>query len=135
MTTENYFALSPGLLIKGFDNKKSVKNSLTIKFMLTKVLRKVLIVLNINFLNFIICGEPLKIQKHFMFFFQPISHVFTNPLINKNYNEVDYLSHRFFLKSLVFMKTVFFGKKKNVKKGRVKRKILRKLVKKNYVVD
>ena len=65
----------------------------------------------------------------------PIAHKFFNPIDGKNIEEQEFnftqLKFLFFL----FIENKNFSKNKNPKKGRIKRKILRKVIFENKIVD
>ena len=131
----NYFSLSPGILIKGFDYKKSLKNSYTLKLLLIKFLRKLLIVLNIKKLSLIVQGNPLNLIQFLRVLFKPLQHFFKNPLTTKFYDEITSKPFNFNLYNLVFKKVFLYKPLKLRKIGRIKRKIRRKLVFKNRLMD
>ena len=131
----NYLSLTPGLLIKGFDYKKSLKRSLSLKLLLIRFLRKVLITLGIKNLYLMLKGTPVKLSRFIHALFKPIPHIFLNPLKEAVYDEVTHEAFPFKIEGATFTKTLLFGKHKLKKKGRVKRKILRKLILKNNVSD
>ena len=131
----NYFSLSPGLLIKGFEYKKSLKSSYSLKLLLVKFVRKLLIVLGIRKLSLIIQGSPLNLSQCLRVLFKPLQHYFKNPLTSKFYEEIISKPSVFSLFNLVFKKVFVYKPLKLRKKGRVKRKIHRKLVFKNNLMD
>ena len=83
---ENLLCLTPGLLIKGFEYKKSIKKNITLKFLLVRFLRKIIITLRLKHLKVMIKGVPLKLNKLMYFFLKPITHKYLTPnnLTNKN---------------------------------------------------
>ena len=131
----NYFSLSPGLLIKGFEYKKSLKSSYSLKLLLIKFVRKLLIVLGIKKLSLIIQGSPLNLSQCLRVLFKPLQHYFKNPLTSKFYEEIISKPSVFNLFNLVFKKVLAYKPLKLRKRGRVKRKIRRKLVFKNNLID
>ena len=130
-----YFFLVPGLLIKGFDYKKSIKRSLAIKLLLIKLVRKMLIMLNVVNLNLIFKGTPINLTRYIKTLLAPITHFITNPISNELYDEVTKRSFKFNVHSIYFLKTLTYKTMKLRKRGRVKRKILRKLILKNKLTD
>ena len=130
-----YFSLVPGLLIKGFNHKKSIKNSYTIKFLLMKLLRKLLIVLQVSNLNLILKGTPTRLPQYVRTLLTPITHYLVNPISNTLYDEITQKPFEFNIHSVLFLKCLLLKKQKLRKKGRVKRKILRKLILKNKLID
>lgn len=130
---ENLLCLTPGLLIKGFEYKKSIKKNITLKFLLVRFLRKIIVTLRLKHLKILVRGVPVKLSKLMYFFLKPITHKYLTPDNFKNNNwaeENSYLK----IHSLTFIK-IFNTQNKIKKKGRIKRKIQRKVFLKNNVID
>jgi hypothetical protein len=132
---KNYISISTGLFIKFFEKRKSIKKNKAIKLLMAKYLRKLFIISKINNLILVIKKTPLFINELINFLNTPIAHKFLNPIdqkivdesINKN------LSIRFLY--FIFMENKNFSKNKIASKGRIKRKILRKITFENRIID
>jgi len=132
---KNYISLSTGLFIKFFEKRKSLKKNKTIKLLMAKYIRKVLLISKIKNLILIIKKLPIFINEIVNFFNLPIAHKFINPVDNKiieeNENNFTQLKFLYFL----FLNNKDFSKNKKPQKGRIKRKILRKIIFENKIVD
>jgi hypothetical protein len=134
---KNYTAISPGLFIKFFEKKKSLKKSKTIKFLMAKYIRKLFIISKITNIILIIKNTPSNLVEILKLINTPIIHKFIDPIEHKEIDEsnlkIRYFWAKFFF--FIFSKNVSFSKNKERKRGRIKRKILRKLVLENRLVD
>jgi hypothetical protein len=132
---KNYLSISTGLFIKFFEKRKSIKKNKAIKLLMVKYLRKLFIVSKINTLILIIKKTPLFINELINFLNTPIAHKYINPIDQKIIDESinKYLSIRFFY--FIFTENKNFSKNKMPAKGRIKRKILRKITFENKIID
>lgn len=128
--------IATGLFIKFFEKKKSMKKNKLIKFLMSKFLRKLIITLNLKNLILVFKKTPVFLIETLNFLNQPTVHKFNDPIHNKIINEALSPSPRL-IKFLyfIFLKNYSFSKNKMKKKGRVKRKIYRKLILTNQIVD
>ena len=129
-------SISTGLFIKFYEKKKSLKKTKAIKFLAIKFLRKILLILKINNLIFKILKKPIFFLELLTVLNQPISHKFNNPCENKFVDETTSLrpnAWRFIF--FIFSKNTSFSKLKLKKRGRIKRKILRKIILTNKLID
>ena len=132
----NYFSLTTGLLLKYFEGrKKSIKKTLPIKLVLIRFLRKLLLISNLKIFNLWIRGTPLFLPQLFNFLNKPLPTPITNPFNYRVINEIDGSPHHLTFNSLIFWKSKSFGFQKTKKKGRIKRKIRRKIISEARVVD
>lgn len=132
---KNIFFLSPGLYIKFFDKKKSLKKNKNIKLLMAKTLRKIYILTRIKNNILIIKNNPLYFNEMLNYLNLPIVHKFNNPFTDQTIMEKKKIEPIVKILSFVFMKNRDFTKNKYKKVGRIKRKILRKLVIKNNITD
>lgn len=132
---KNYLSISTGLFIKFFEKRKSIKKNKAIKLLMVKYLRKLFIISKINTLILIIKKTPLFINELINFLNTPIAHKYINPIDQKIIDESinKYLSIRFFY--FIFTENKNFSKNKMPAKGRIKRKILRKITFENKIID
>lgn len=132
---ENLITLSPGLLVEHFEKRKAMKKSKTLKFLIIKYLRKLMFLGRIRNLMLIVKKTPALLLEFINLFNQSISHKFNNPFSNKAIEEksTDFTVFKF--THFVFLRTASFVKNKTRKKGRVKRKVLQKVIFENHVID
>lgn len=132
---KNYLSLSNGLFIKFFEKKKSFKKNKTIKLLMAKFIRKIFLISKIKNTILIIKKNPLFLLEMLNFFNSPIIHKFINPIENKIVEESN--DNFLWIKFLyfIFLENKNFSLNKLPKKGRIKRKILRKVVFENKIID
>ena len=70
-----------------------------------------------------------------MLLLQPSGKNFINPLTTKSFSDVSQSANQFNFSYVFFLNTKSFSFLKLKKKGRVKRKIQRKLIKLNTIID
>lgn len=132
---KNYLSISAGLFIKFFEKRKSIKKNKNIKLLMAKYLRKLFIISKISNLILIIKKTPLFVNELINFLNTPIAHKFVNPIDNKIIDES--LNRKLSIRFLyfIFMENKNFSKNKISAKGRIKRKILRKITFENKIID
>jgi len=132
----NLFFLAPGFFIKFFEKNKSLKNNKSFKILAARYLRKLYLFVKIKYSIFNIKKTPASLVEFLSALNSPIIHKFHDPFTNKLIEEKP-----FFKKPLVnvafflFSKNIDFSNNKIKKKGRVKRKVTRKLVLENSLSD
>jgi len=131
----NYFSLSVGLFLKFFNNQKSLKKTKTFKFLLVKLLRKLLIVSGIRQFVIFFKRPPILLAEVFRFLTSPLITPFYDPVQDKTCIEDDRKYTRFSFKYFFFLKTVSYTTMKGKQKGRLKRKISKKIIKRNRIAD
>ena len=132
---KTHFFLSPGLLLKYFQRKKSLKKNKSMKLLMARFLRKILLVLGARHLTLRLKGIPLFIDILLNMLFRPLSHLFTDPFTGNQVDEIQNTKGALNIATIVITKHRPFGYQKQKKKGRVKRKIRRKLTRLNSVID
>ena len=138
---KTHFFTTPGLFIRYFQGKKSLKKNKALKYLMARFLRKVLLVLKLESVGVITKGVPVHLERILNALFKPLSHPFTNPLTGDLINESDSgassakSSLNINISSITFLAPKPFSYQKTRKRGRVKRKIRRKLVRLNKVID
>nr|YP_010049600.1 hypothetical protein J6764_mgp10 [Halteria grandinella]QPL16005.1 hypothetical protein [Halteria grandinella] len=132
---KSYISLSTGLFIKFFENKKSFKKNKTIKLLMAKYIRKVFLITKIVNTILFIKKTPKILNEIINFFNLPIAHKFLNPIENKSIEE--HTNNFIWIKFLyfIFIENKSFCKNKLAQKGRIKRKILRKITFENKIID
>ena len=133
----NYFSISLGIFLKFYKNRRPLKRSKLFKLLLVKFVRKLIVLANIKAVKFFIKGVPI--------FFLELYKALTTPSVhNYSISRTDFpykvrnLSDPLFtfvVTNYIFLKTKPYGGLKARRRGRVKRKILKRLVKKNAVKD
>jgi hypothetical protein len=131
----NYVSTSTGLFIKFFEKKKSLKRAKTIKILMAKYFRKLLLISRIYNLILIVKKIPAFLPEIVNFLNQPIAHKFIDPLEQRiiDENEENTKQIKFFY--FIFLHNRSFVKNKIRQGGRIKRKIRRKLILENNVID
>jgi hypothetical protein len=132
---KNFFFLSTGLFIKFFEKKKSFKKNKTIKLLMAKYVRKIFLISKIKNTVLIIKRNPIFLLEIINFFNLPIVHKFLNPIENKIIEEEDNNFIKIKFLYFIFLENKNFSKNKQPQKGRIKRKILRKIVFENKIID
>lgn len=100
-----------------------------------KYLKKLLMVSNTFYLNLIIKKTPFYFNELMQIFNSPIDQAFDHPVTTLKLDEKSPENFDFKIKYFIFInnKTYTFNKLK--KRGRIKRKIRRKLILKNKFID
>ena len=80
---KNYLFLSPGFFIKFFEKKKSFKKNKIIKLLMSKYVRKLFLISNIQNTVLIIKRNPINLLEIVNLFNTPIVHKFLNPVDRK----------------------------------------------------
>ena len=135
---QTQFFVTPGLFIKYFQSKKSLKKNKAMKFLMMRFLRKILLSLKVPSVGIITRGVPLHISSLITSLFRPLSHPFLNPLTSEVINETVQgraVHSNISISSILFLaaKPKYFQKTR--KRGRIKRKIRRKIVRSANLVD
>lgn len=132
---KNYLFLSTGLFIKFFEKKKSFKKNKTIKMLMAKYMRKLFLISHIKTTSLIIKKTPVFLIEIINLLNSPIAHKFIDPVDNKiiEEDENDALLIKF--SYFIFLQSIDFSLNKGKKRGRIKRKILRKIVFENKITD
>lgn len=105
-----------------------------------RFLRKVLLVLKLKAICLKLRGVPLYFDALITSLLKPLSHVFVDPVTSKLVNELDTKTKRkpafdINFSSVRLDSTKPFGTQKTRKRGRIKRKIRRKLTRLVHLVD
>jgi hypothetical protein len=86
---KNYTFISPGLFIKFFEKKKSLKKTKTVKFLMAKYLRKLFIISKITNIILIIKNTPSHLVEIIKLINTPVIHKFIDPIHHKEIDETD----------------------------------------------
>ena len=135
--SKNYLFLSTGMFIQYFQYKRSLRKNKLLKIIIAKYLRKFFLILQLKYISIHFNSTPLLLQELITNITTPLIKPLKNPLTQKVIDE-DHVSssqpHFLFL-FFFFQKSKNFGIHKFKRKGRIKRRILRKLIKMNNVLD
>lgn len=132
---KNYLSLSVGLFLKFFNKKRSLKKNKTLKLLLIKFLRKLLIVTGIKNISLFIKKTPVFISEILRFLMAPIPTPFLDPINNTQITEQDQIKTQFNIRYMYFLKSKSYTTMKNKQKGRLKRKIARRIIMSNRISD
>lgn len=137
-----FFTLHTGMFLKFFNFKKSLKKSKSFKVLLMRYLRKLLLVTGINNFYLYVRQTSDSLSKLLHVLQKPTTHVFVDPLTGKSVCEQSKPSRRsrealptFDFVYAIFRKPQPFGIMRTRKVGRIKRKIQRKVIKLNNIID
>jgi hypothetical protein len=132
---KNYLFMSTGLFIKFFERRKSFKKNKLIKLLMAKFLRKLIILSRITNVILFIKNNPVFLLEIINFLNTPIAYKFVDPHEPRTIEETEKSPYLVKILYFIFLNNRDFSKNKKRKQGRVKRKILRKLVFQNRVID
>ena len=138
-----HFFTTPGLFLKYFQGKKSLKKNKAMKHLMSRFLRKILLILKLERIGIVTRGIPVHFDTMLNALFKPLSHPFPDPLTGSVINESASQSPSSIRKKkkdlsiaiLTMLSPKPYSYQKTKKQGRVKRKIRRKLVRLNNVID
>lgn len=133
----NYISLSLGLFLKFFKTKKSFKKNKAVKVLLVRFLRKILIASVIRDVYLNIMRTPNFLLELFSAFMTPVITPFSLYPGYGVYNDVNQNSFKapFLIRSVNFRSPKPYGYVKSAKKGRLKRKITRRIIRMNNIMD
>jgi hypothetical protein len=129
-----YTSLSLGLFLRFFKKGKSFIKSKSNFLVLAGFLRKILLFTSITDLILIVRKTPIYLTEILHTLNTPVITPYENPLTLANVDEVLLRKYFYFL-FFVFIGSKPYGFLKTRKRGRVKRKITKRIVKLNSVVD
>lgn len=132
---KNFLSMSSGLFIKFFEKKKSFKKNKTIKLLISKYIRKIFLLTRIKNTILIIKKNPVFLMEIINLINTPIAHKFVDPVDNRIIEETNTSTVLIKFLYFIFMENKNFTKNKIPAKGRIKRKILRKVVFENKIID
>lgn len=132
---KNYLFLSTGLFIKFFEKRKSFKKNKILKILIAKYLRKIFLMSRIRNTVLIAKNNPVFLLELLSFLNLPIAHKFQDPLTDETIEEKKPIVPLIKFLYFIFLENVDFSKNKIKKKGRIKRKILRKIISTDRIVD
>jgi hypothetical protein len=135
LTSENsgktYIHLSMGMFKNFFTLQKSFRKNKILKLVMAKYLRRLFLVLKVKKLNLRVNSSPIFLQEFLNLLFYKTKKPFSNPLNGKVVWESRSSRQPFRIMEVRFRFSQKFTFNKVKKKGRVKRKILKKIFKQN----
>lgn len=113
------------------------------RVLMMRFLRKLLLSLRLRVINVCTKGTPIKLEMLLKMIMTPLSYSFTNPIDFKKINDTEFahklrtkgISKTIDVANITYLNPKPFGAQKLKKKGRIKRKIRRKLVQKCNIID
>jgi hypothetical protein len=134
-SSKNYLTLSVGLFLKFFKNKKSFKKNKIIKLLLMKFLRKIFLISGIKHVYIYVKKTPL--------FFQELCKTLTSQLITPFFNPISKsflfdnpkTSTPLYIKYILFLNSKPYSFMKKARFGRLKRKVMRRIIRTNRMSD
>jgi hypothetical protein len=133
--SKNYLTLSVGLFLKFFKNKKSFKKNKIIKLLLMKFLRKIFLISGIKHLYIYVKKTPLFFQELCKTLTSPLITPFLNPLSNVIVSEHGKTVQPLNIKYLLFLNSKPYSFMKKARFGRLKRKVMRRIIRTNRMSD
>jgi hypothetical protein len=131
---ESYFFLSLGILSKFLLKNKAFTKSKTVFILLASFLRKVLLFSSLKNMYLFINKTPLYFKEIMSTINDPVVSVYKNPFSNNLVNEKE-VPNPFTFPMIIFTNNKPYGFQKSKQKGRLKRKIARRLTMINRVLD
>lgn len=133
----NYFFLFSGLFLKFFNNRKPLRRSKLFKTLMIKLLRKILLLSSVKNVNLIINRSSPAFNELYKLLLTPSIIPYRVPTNNDLYDDssINKFGKLLSVRKILFLRTHSFTNLKVRKRGRIKRKITRRLLRKNYVLD
>ena len=131
---ETYLSLSLGLFMKFFSKSKSFMKSKSMYLILASFLRKALLFSSFTTLYFIISKTPVYLKEMMSTLNDPVVSIYRNPFSNDLVDEKTFQTP-FRFSMFLFLNNKAYGKIKVRKRGRLKRKITKRLVSLNRITD
>jgi len=126
--------LSLGMFMKFFLKSKSFLRSKSMYLILSSFLRKILIFSKFKSLILTISKTPLFLKEILSNLNEPVINIYKHPF-NEEYINEKSIINKFKFSFILFLNNVAFTKRKLKKKGRLKRKIMKRIILSNRVVD
>lgn len=130
-----HFFIAPGLLLKYFEGRKSLKRKRALTILMVRFLRKLLLILKLEDVALCVKGVPIYLDALLATLFRPLAHSVQDPLSGKALVEAANSRRNLGFTDVQFFQSKPFGYQKPRKRGRVKRKIRRRIMQTGSVVD
>ena len=131
---ELYIFLSLGMFIKFFNKSKSFLKSKAMYLILASFFRKILMFGSFKNLVLTISKTPVFLKEIMTTLNDPVISIYKNPFSEAEINEKSYIN-KFKFSFIMFCNNKPFGPLKLKKKGRLKRKISKKVTLMNRITD
>lgn len=131
---ESYSFLSLGMLSKFFQKNKSFLKTKTMYLLLMSFFRKILLFSSLKYLILTISKTPLYLKEILNTLNNPVTKFYKNPFDEKEVNEKVMLNP-FKFSFIIFINNKPFIPLKLKKKGRLKRKISKRITLLNRIID
>lgn len=122
-----FFNTSLGILSKYLQKGKFFTKKKVVFLLVASLIRKMLLLSLLDNLILMIKRTPMYLQDILSIINNPVSNLYKDPFSNKQVNEFD-VKHNFQFKNVVFVTTKPYGPIKTKNKGRLKRKISKKIM-------
>ena len=132
---QNYFSLRPGLLLRFIKQTKAFKKTKVVRLMLAMYLRRLLIVSRLTSFDLWLRRLPIFMQEFLDALHRHTPVSFKDPITSKTVTESESDKFVFQVTYMVFQYNKPFGFMKNRLRGRVKRKISKRIVRMQSRVD
>ena len=130
-TGETYVYLSMGMFKSFFTLQKSFRKNKILKLVMAKYLRRLFLILKVRKLNIRVNSSPTFLHEFLNLLFYKTKKAFLNPINNKTIKEPRVSPQPFKIVEIRFRFSQKYTFSKVKKKGRVKRKIIKKIFKQN----
>jgi hypothetical protein len=131
-----YITSSLGIFLPFFLKPKSFKKSKQLYTLLAHFFRKIILYTSIKSLNIHVNHVPKYFSEILNIILLKNLNLYKHPFTENSINEKDMTSDNTFkISNLVFFKTKLYGSIKLRKRGVLKRKVTRKVIKNNYIID
>ena len=131
----NYLYLSLGLFTRFFSSQKAFKKNKILKIVLAKYIRKLLLITQLDFIDLYVKSSPFMLLELMTYLLEPLQKAFKDPLSGITFDETRFNYKEFRFNYIYFYQSRQYNLLKIRKKGRIKRKLQKKLVKLNKKVD
>lgn len=131
---ETYVTVSLGLFASFFKKGKFFIKNKSVYLVLASFLRKILMYTQMNELMLFVKRTPVYLQELLATIHNPVINFYKNPFGDDTINE-SILDIKFYFYYFMFITTKPYGFVKTRKKGRVKRKILKRVISINRLTD
>jgi len=129
-----FFNTSLGILAKYLQKGKFFTKKKVVFLLVASLIRKMLLYSSLKDLILMIKRTPMYLQEILSLINNPVSSLYNNPFTRKEVNEFD-IRNNFTFTNVIFTTTKPYGPLKIKNKGRLKRKISKKLVLIGRVTD
>jgi hypothetical protein len=133
LTRKTYAILTAGFFIRFYERKKSLRKSKAVRVLMARYLRKLLLVIQVRALTLVVKKNPKFFLEFMNILYTPLTHQLTDPLTGLTFDDVRGLVFK--IPYFIFYSNKSYSFNKGASVGRIKRKVLRRLVYMNKVID